>query len=179
MNLLTQPQIILTSKAIFEELADYCMNIPENIFFDHPSNNKWSIAENIRHLVISTNTTTIAYSLPKWIVRWVGGKPNRHSKTYKELVAKYTSKLQEGGRASGRYVPKKISSAYTKEKLLQEWQQATTRYLNVLNKKWTEETLDNYLAPHPLLGKVTLRELCYFTHYHTEHHFNIIKSRIK
>jgi hypothetical protein len=179
MSLGNQAQIIAASKIIFEELTDYCLGIPENVFFCHPSNSKWSIAESIRHLVISTNTTTMAYALPKWMVRLVGGKPNRGSKTYDELVTKYTNKLLQGGRASGRYIPKKISPVYTKEKLLQQWQQTTDRYLDVLTKKWNDETLDNYLAPHPLLGKITLRELCYFTRYHTEHHFNIIKSRIK
>jgi hypothetical protein len=179
MSLGNQVQTIAASKIIFEELADYCLGIPENVFFFHPSDSKWSIAENIMHLVISTNASTMAYSLPKWMVRLVGGKPNRAGKTYDELVKKYTDKLLQGGRASGRYIPKKISPGYTKEKLLQQWRQTTNRYLDVLTNKSTDETLDNYLAPHPLLGKITLQELCYFTRYHTEHHFNIIKSRIK
>ena len=41
-----------------------------------------------------------------------------------------------------------------------------------------EEDLDRYLAPHPLLGKITLRELAYFTIYHTHHHLQIIKDRM-
>jgi len=47
-----------------------------------------------------------------------------------------------------------------------------------IEKKWKEPQLDQYIAPHPLLGKITLRELCYFTIYHTKHHLNIIKERL-
>jgi DinB superfamily len=178
MSVLTKQQIIDTSLRLFKELQDECGQIPEEDFFEYPSNGKWSIAQNIRHLVISTNTTTMAYSLPKWILRWVGGRPNRAGKTYEELVAKYTSKLQQGGRARGRYVPKKIPAAYTKDKLLQDWNKAGERYLNKLQRNWTEDQLDHYLAPHPLLGKITMRELGYFTCYHIKHHLNSIRSAI-
>jgi hypothetical protein len=44
--------------------------------------------------------------------------------------------------------------------------------------KWKDDQLDHYIAPHPLLGKLTLRELCYFTIYHAGHHLNIIKARL-
>lgn len=45
-------------------------------------------------------------------------------------------------------------------------------------EQWEDAALDQYLAPHPLLGKITLRELGYFTIYHTEHHLAIIKERL-
>ena len=34
----------------------------------------------------------------------------------------------------------------------------------------SESDLDTLQAPHPLLGKLTLRELMYFTIYHAQHH---------
>lgn len=68
----------------------------------------------------------------------------------------------------------KINSS--KEKLLAEWDKAAAKFIAALQNKTTENKLDNYLARHPLLGRVTLRELCYFTIYHTEHHLNIIKN---
>ena len=41
---------------------------------------------------------------------------------------------------------------------------------------WTEEELDTYLIPHPLIGKMTLRELLFFTVYHIGHHLKTIKN---
>jgi hypothetical protein len=118
----------------------------------------------------------LAYSLPKFIVRLIFGKPNRSSRTYEELVAKYKLKLEQGGRASGRYIPK--NRAAKKMEIMQEWQKRNEKYLEALELNWKDQQLDQYIAPHPLLGKITLRELCYFTIYHTEHHLNIIKTRL-
>jgi hypothetical protein len=53
-----------------------------------------------------------------------------------------------------------------------------SRLANAIDKKWADSQLDQYIVPHPLLGKITLRELCYFTIYHTYHHLAIVKERV-
>ena len=40
--------------------------------------------------------------------------------------------------------------------------------------KLDEEDLDNYILPHPLIGKTTIREMLYFTIYHVQHHHKAI-----
>ena len=35
---------------------------------------------------------------------------------------------------------------------------------------FSEKDLDNYILPHPLLGKLTIREMLFFTIYHVQHH---------
>jgi hypothetical protein len=44
---------------------------------------------------------------------------------------------------------------------------------------YREGKLDHYILPHPLLGKLTLREMLFFTIYHNEHHLNLLLSRGK
>ena len=173
---MTKNEILTAAEKTFSAFTNYCSSINETDFFDKPAT-KWSVAQNVQHLIISTNTSTLAYTLPKFLVRWMGGKPNRNSRTYEELVAKYKKKLEEGGTASGRFVPKPIAIHYGKEKLMQNWIKATTKHITAIQKNSTESDLNNYLIKHPLLGRITLRELCYFTIYHTEHHLNIISSR--
>jgi len=168
-------EIIQASKNIFNQFTDTCLQIPDENFFLQPAE-KWSIAQNADHLIRSVKTTRLAYSLPKFFIRVSFGKPNRSSKTYEELVAKYKLKLEQGGKASGRYIPK-ITIA-KKFLLIQKWQRENEKYLESLELKWSDDQLDRYIAPHPLLGKLTLRELCYFTIYHTGHHLNIIKARL-
>jgi hypothetical protein len=110
------------------------------------------------------------------MVRLVGGTPNRPSRTYDELVAKYNLKLQQGGKASSRYIPKPILPAYGQEKLLAQFSKSMQRFAGSVKNNCKEPLPDKYLAPHPLLGKITLRELCYFTIYHTYHHLESIRS---
>ncbi len=98
-------EIIKASKKVFNEFSDTCLQIPDNKFFFLPAE-KWSISQNVDHLTRAVKTTKLAYSLPKILVRILFGKANRPSKTYEELVAKYKLKLEQGGKASGRYLPK-------------------------------------------------------------------------
>ena len=176
MQYLTKEQIAEASEKIFAAFTAACNDVDESSFFKRKEESKWSVAENVQHLIISTNTTTLAYTLPAFIVRLVGGKSNRESKTYEALVEKYTLKLAEGGRASGRFVPKPMEIKYGKERLMQNWQQATSKFINAIKNKTTESKLDDYLVRHPLLGRITLRELCYFTIFHTNHHFTTINN---
>jgi len=168
-------EIIKASKTIFNEFSDTCLQIPEDKFFFLPAE-KWSIAQNVDHLTRAVKTTRLAYSIPKILIRTLFGKANRPSKSYNELVAKYKLKLEQGGKASGRYLPKTRISK--KLSLIQKWQRENETYLEAVELKWSDDQLDHYIVPHPLLGKLTLRELCYFTIYHTEHHLNIIKARL-
>jgi len=169
-------EIIGSSKMVFNQLTELCLQIPDENFFLRPGE-KWSIAQNVDHLTRATKTARLAYSLPKFFIRIVGGRPNRPSRSYEELVAKYKLKLEQGGKASGRFIP--ASGIVKKFTLMREWQKANSKYLESLELNWNDQQLDKYIAPHPLLGKITLRELCYFTLYHTEHHLEIIRARLQ
>lgn len=172
---MTKTEIIHAAENIFTGFSKTCTAVDETAFFKRPGE-KWSVAENVQHLIISTNTSSLAWYLPKFLVRWIGGTPNRNSRSYDELKNKYYTKLSEGGRASGRFVPKPTEIKYGKQKLLDNWNKATAKFINTLDKKRSEQDLDSYLVKHPLLGRITLRELGYFTIFHTEHHLNSIQK---
>jgi hypothetical protein len=170
---MTKTGIITAAEKIFQQFSETCNSMDDALLFKKPGE-KWSAAENIQHLIISTNMTTLAYRLPKFMVRLIGGKPNRASRSYEELKEKYYKKLADGGKASGLFVPKPIEIKYGKQKLMLNWQKATGGFINALSQNRTEQDLDKYLAKHPLLGRITLRELGYFTIFHTEHHLQAV-----
>ncbi len=172
----TKEEIIAQLIAALNETLAYCSEINDEIFFHQPET-KWSIAQDIEHLTTATNSSRLAYILPKFIVRLYAGKPNRPSRSYEELVDKYKSKLEKGGKASGRFVPKPIASSKGKKILIEDFSSAMNKLAMAIEKKWETNQLDKYLAPHPLLGKITLRELAYFNIYHTLHHLALIKQK--
>ena len=172
---MNKEEIIRASKGIFNQFTETCLQIPDEKFFLQPTE-KWSIAQNADHVVRAMKTTRLVYSLPKFFIRVIFGKSNRSSKTYEELVSKYKLILKQGGKASGRYIPK--ITIQKKFPLIQKWQKENEKYLESLELRWKDTQLDQYITPHPLLGKVTLRELCYFTIYHTGHHLNIINASV-
>ena len=175
-NQLSKQELIKGLERATIEFTAFISSISPDLFFSQPQD-KWSIAQNVIHLTKAARLTALAYRLPKFIVRLYTGKPNRPSRSYDELVAKYKLKLQQGGKASGPFIPKAPPAGQTKEMILDSFRQVMQKLTNAIERNWTDEKLDNYLAPHPLLGKLTLRELIYFTIYHTEHHLSIIKSR--
>ena len=157
------------------EFNSYCTSLSDDRFFYQPET-KWSPAQQVKHLIIAAGNTKLAFALPKLIVRWYAGKPNRPSRSYDELVAKYQLKLEQGGKASGRFIPKPISASYGKQKMLDQFKRSMNKLMDAINSKWKDPQLDQYIAPHPLLGKITLRELGYFTIHHTYDHLETIQK---
>jgi hypothetical protein len=46
-------------------------------------------------------------------------------------------------------------------------------------QKFQEEQFDEIMLPHPILEKITLREMLYFTIYHAEHHRNLLLKNLE
>jgi hypothetical protein len=173
----TKDEILAGLEESAKELLQCCSSITPEQFFRQPAD-KWSVAQNITHLTTSAKMTGLAYRLPKFVVRLYTGKPNRASRTYDALVEKYNLKLSEGGKASGRFIAKPVNPNTGKTTLLLSYGEQMEALHGYIRKGWTNEKLDLYLAPHPLLGKITLRELGFFTIYHTYHHLRIIRERL-
>ena len=172
LTILEIQQQLLSAEDAFNH---YCTTLTDEQFFYQPEG-KWSPAQQVKHLITAADNTRLAFALPKFIIRWYAGKPNRPSRSYDELVAKYKLKLMQGGKASGRFIPKPISASYGKQKMLDQFKRSMDKLMQVIKSKWDEKQLDHYIAPHPLLGKITLRELGYFTIHHTYHHLESIQK---
>lgn len=168
-------------KARLEEAYDHFLNFIGKLSkdeFEYAPEGKWNAGQQAEHLIKSTRPLIKGLSFPKFLIRLKFGKANRPSKTYHELVAKYKQKLTTmEGNPPGGFVPKSVIFAdYTK---LAKTQTEIIQKINEKLDKWSEEELDQHIFPHPLLGKVTVREMLYFTIYHAEHHQNVVKIYLK
>jgi hypothetical protein len=136
--------------------------------FTAQASNKWSPAQQLDHIIRSVSPVVMAFGLPGFVLKWKFGKANRPSKTYDELVEKYHTKLAAGGKASGQFIP--VGTLFQDREAAIAKLNALVEKLNKRVEGKSEETLDKLILPHPLLGKLTLREMLYFTAYHAEHH---------
>ena len=87
---------------------------------------------------------------------------------YDVLVKKYAGVLASGGKASGVFIPRKVNFS-RREQLTGKLLKQVSKINEALDEV-AEADLDKYLLPHPLLGKLTLGEMMYFTLYHVDHH---------
>jgi hypothetical protein len=133
---------------------------------------KWSSYQHLDHLLRSIFPLNKAMKIPLPGIKILFGKPNRKERTYEETKAKYKKKLEEGAKASGRYIP---SDKELNTNLIKKYKEQSEQLILTI-QKWKEEDLSKYLLPHPILGKLTVREMLYFTAFHTEHHLQLMKS---
>lgn len=134
---------------------------------------KWDTSQHLDHLHQTVTLINKVLRLPKFILRWRFGKPNRKGREYDSIVARYQAKLKNfTGTAptSG-----KKHSIEDKKSLLVNFQIQAQRLQKIL-EKWTEEELDKYLVAHPLMGKMTIRELLLWMVYHHYHHLENLKT---
>lgn len=146
--------------------------------YEYAPDGKWNAGEQTLHLIKSVKPIAKGLGLPKFILKFKFGKTNRPSRSYDEIVEKYRNKL-EGNRYEA---PAAFSPSTVRFTQASELDKKLRIQIETVEKKlsnWTEEQLDDFIVPHPLLGKITVRELFYFTIYHAHHHQLLIKQYIK
>jgi hypothetical protein len=156
--------------------TDYIQSLSAGVF-TLSENQKWTPGQQLDHIRRSVQPLAQGFRLPKWMIKMIFGKSNRPGRTYDELVKKYTQKLEEGGRASGRFLPKALTNAEKNNIIdsLNKDLKSITKNLSA----FSENELDEIVLPHPLLGKLTIREMMYFTIYHAEHHLTLTRKNIQ
>ncbi len=138
---------------------------------------RWSPAQNLHHLIRSSTITRLALRLPGFVLRWQWGTPNRPGRSYAELAKRYDEKLaQVRDGFANPFGPKVQPAPGVRARLMRQWRSEQEKFAQTA-KGWREEDLDKYLVAHPLLGRLTLRELLYFTAYHTNHHHRLVRER--
>ena len=158
----------------FDSFATVCRKQNESDFLKPLSPGKWSTAQHVDHLIKTTAPLNQALRMPKITLRTMFGKCNRPERSFDDLISKYQQKLAEGGQATGRFLPKDNLET-DKEKLISELLKEGSQLVEIL-KKWDEKRMSTFILPHPLLGKMTIREILFFTIYHTNHHKKIIEQ---
>lgn len=164
---MTKEQIIAELASRHHDFVAYMQTLNQ-VDFEYAHPEKWSAGQQLMHIVRSVEPLAWAFRLPKFAFRMLYGKANRPSRNYDELVARYQEKITSGRGATGRFVPKPVFFAQ-KQALGTSLDRKVTTLTRLLGT-FSEDDLDKLVAPHPLLGKITLREMMYFTIFHVDHH---------
>lgn len=158
-----------------QEVIDW-IAAQETAKFEQGPTGKWDTSQHLDHLLNAAQRLSTAVRLPKMAIRWQFGKPNRTSRNYDEVVARYQEKLKN---MPATVNPRgKKHSLKEKAELLKKLKKQGEKLVKGIGK-WSEADLDKYLLPHPLLGKLTVREMMLWAIYHHYHHLNNLKSNYK
>ena len=148
----------------------------EELFADQGEH--WSPAGHLRHLNKSVRAVARGLDQGK-VVLLAFGRSKSGSRAYDEVVEVYHQALAAGGTA-GPFGPSSKTPDLSPEEwrlqIMDHWRDSGERLRRAI-LKWSEKELDRYRLPHPLIGKLTLREMVYFTLYHNAHHARRIAER--
>ena len=160
------------ARRIHAESARYWSAYDTAAFFRRPSPGVWAPADQVRHLTKSVRSVTQGLALPKLFLALFFGWSRGGSSTFTRLRERYLAILAAGGEA-GRYAPRPLSDAdatdANRARIMAEHAEVVEAFAAAIST-WRERALDRYQLPHPLLGKLTVREMAQFTLLHNVHH---------
>ncbi|MES2678515.1 MAG: DinB family protein [Bacteroidota bacterium] len=139
--------------------------------------NKWTAGQQVEHLILCSKPLVKVFGMEPQLIIQNFGKTERAGRNEEALSYLYTEQLKAGGKAPEHFVPGPDLHAY---------EDRGTATLTALIKAlcsradtFSEQDLDNLLIPHPLLGKLTLREMLYNAITHVEHHHELTEQNLK
>lgn len=152
-----------------QELFNW-LNQQEGNFWEKGPEGKWTTGQHIQHLVDSIKKLNHALSFPSFMLKSKFGKSNRELRTYEQVVKKYQDKLVDNKEKAQKYNSALETPSKKKFKSLVKTLNVQNKKLQYKTNKMSDNKLDSLILPHPLMGKMPLREIIMWTAYHTEHH---------
>ena len=153
----------------YGDFTDYINGLSESDY-KYRFEEKWSAKQQLEHIEMCVKPLVQVYGMPKPLIEQNFGKVDRPNKSYQELLDDYLKKLSEGGKAPNQYVPD--DENITHKGQLVESLKSLIEKLNYRISEFEEAELESLMIPHPLLGKITLKEMLYNAIYHVQHHKN-------
>ncbi|KZS40386.1 hypothetical protein AWE51_05370 [Aquimarina aggregata] len=172
---MNKEQLIHEFKSVHSLFIDDIEVLDEHDFVSYLKG-KWSAGQQLEHIYLSVKPLIQVFLLPKFILKIFFGKAKRESISYDAMITKYSKVLEQGGKATSKYIPKKITIQQRAQ--LAKSLKSTIDTLLIKIKSTKDQDLDEILVPHPLMGKLTLREMLYFSIYHAKHHHKSLKKNI-
>lgn len=158
-------------QVLFELLEN---NLKDN--WEKGPENKWTVGQHILHLLDSAKLLNKALSYPKFILKYKFGVANREVRTYEFVAKRYQDRLKENQERAREFNKDlKIPDVSDKEKIINDLKKQKEKLIST-TVSWKDNKLDKLLLPHPLMGRMIVREIIMWSAYHTEHHANILKN---
>ena len=163
--------------ALETEARAYLATFSTAAFFA-PQGEAWAPAGHIRHLRKAAAAVAKGLGAPRVVLALAFGR-GRRSRSFAAVRGVYLDALDAGATA-GRFTPRPgvVPDEAHRAEIMSRWAEAHRALAKDLTR-WPEPSLDRYRMPHPILGRLTIREMVSFTVYHTAHHLRRIDERAR
>ena len=137
---------------------------------------KWTTGQHTLHLLESTKPLNFALSLPGFLLKWKYGTSNRTTRSYEEVAERYRQRLADNSDVVFKASQNMEIPAFSEKSYLLNRLQVEYKKLQYKTLRIPEASLDTYVLPHPLMGKMPVRELIMWSGYHVNHHLKTVQA---
>ncbi len=173
---MTKKEIVNILQEKHQELFDLIENQSDEKWIEGPEN-KWTFGQHVLHLVDSIALLNKALIYPKFILKYKFGTSNRETRNYDVVAKKYEEKLAANQERAKQFNIKLKTPTLKQKAFLINKLKIQNKKLQHKTNKWKDKDLNNLLIPHPLMGRMTVREIIMWTAHHTAHHTQILKEK--
>lgn len=157
------------------QLFEFLEKQPDELWTKGPEG-KWTTGQQALHLLQSIKALNDALSLPRFFIKYKFGKANRAVRNFEEVIIRYNQKLSEVKNPTFKpsqhmKIPPLSDKHYILNRLKME-----NKKLQYKTNKLKDNHLDTMVLPHPLMGKMPVRELIMWTAHHVAHHTHTLKN---
>lgn len=171
-------EINQTLTRLVTEGTAFLAAMPDLGFFA-PQGAHWSPADHVRHLQLSSAPLVTGLKIPQFMLRLRFGGHSGASRTFGQIRETYLGHLA-GGADAGKYTPRpeppRANLTDQRHEIMNAWVAVTVELTSALGG-WQDPELDRLQLPHPILGTLSVREMMFFTVYHTAHHLRRVRER--
>jgi len=175
-NSMTKTELIQLNSEKFQDLFDF-LSTHELDRWNQGPEGKWTTGQHIMHLIQGAKPLNRALGMPMFVLWYKFGKANRGPRTYDVVKDKYRTKLAAAGNVLSpfsRNMPETPPEG--KQSIIDQLNKQKDILIKKINRL-SEKNMDKFLIPHPLLGRMLIREMVMWNAIHVDHHLEILKEK--
>jgi hypothetical protein len=177
----TRAEVLRALEMVEAEVASFFGTLPGDLF-NARVGEAWTPAEHLKHLNTSVNAVARGVAVPKLFLWLRFGRPPRPGRDYAAIGEIGQAWLQKGVQAPPEFVPEPERPAageleHRRREILARWGRVNARLRTAL-EGWSDAALDRWALPHPRLGRLSVREMLFFTLHHNRHHIAVARRRL-
>lgn len=169
---MTKQELIKAFYDNHKEMSDYINSLTDEQFV-YSRNGKWTAGQQFSHVYLTLLPFPKILPSKEYIVQKFG-KIDRPIWSYNTVIENY---FKTSRQAPQQFIPEQVSPLQ-KEIITGDLQRILLTIQQLLDQ-YTDEELDTFVIPHPLLGKLTIREVFYLMTYHATHHLRQIEQNLE
>ncbi len=145
-------------------------------FWESGPDNRWTVGQHFLHLLKSIKPLNDALSMPSLLMRTQFGKNNREVRSYETVAERYEEKLAQNLDKAKLFNEKLKPPKLTDRTYILNRLQTENKKLQYKVRRIKDKNLDDLVLPHPLMGKMPIREIIMWTAHHVDHHTKSLKK---